>query len=205
MRRGTFSFVAGLLSALLPGTGQVYAGRPGRGLAMCVLAVVLAAAAGLAWLQGPVWVLELLVQPDVLLALLVANAFVFAFRLHCVLDAYKLAGRRRLPTGPTGRAGGRVLAVGLLLGLTAAPHVAAGYYDFRSYDLLTSVFAQDEPLDLQPFGFEQLSAPRSLPAVPSPASPEPIVPARVPGAPAEEAPAPGKGAEEAPWAQDRGG
>jgi LCP family protein required for cell wall assembly len=103
------------------------------------------------WLQGPVYVLRLLVQPDVLLALLVANAIVFAFRAHCVVDAYRSARRERLLRArPRGTVGGRVIAVALLLTCTAAPHVVAGYYDFRDYDLLTSVFASDEPVDPEP-------------------------------------------------------
>jgi LCP family protein required for cell wall assembly len=200
VRRAPFAFVAGLLSTLVPGVGQVYAGRPRRGLVMIVLALAIGLVVAVAWLQGPVWVLRLLVQPDVLLAFLVANAFVFAFRAHCVLDAYKLAGRRRDPAGRTGRPGGRVIAVGLLLALTAAPHVAAGYYDFRSYDLLTSVFAEEEPLDVELFA---LARPAASPGFVPPA-PDPVVPARVPGAAAEAPADPGKGAEEAPWAHDSG-
>jgi LCP family protein required for cell wall assembly len=204
VRRGPFAFVAGLLSTLVPGVGQVYAGWPRRGLVMIVLALAIALAAAVAWIQGPVWVLRLLVQPDVLLALLVANAFVFAFRAHCVLDAYKLAGRRQESRGRTGRAGGRIVAVSLLLALTAAPHVAAGYYDFRSYDLLTSVFADEEPLDLEPIALARPAAsPASVPPS-APPAPDPVVAASVPGAAAEAPAGPGKGAEEAPWAHDSG-
>jgi LCP family protein required for cell wall assembly len=170
---------------------------------MALLAVALGGAVLAAWLQGPVWVLRLLVRPDVLLALLVANAFVFAFRLHCVLDAYKLAAATRVPAPRAAPAGGRVLAVGLLVGLTALPHVAAGYYDFRSYDLLTSVFAEEEPLDPGSLALEPLTAPVAIPSLPSLGAPVPVVPARVPGSSADPA-APGKGAEEAPWARDRG-
>jgi LCP family protein required for cell wall assembly len=176
---------------------------------MLALAAALGAAVVFAWLRGPVWVLRLLVQPDVLLALLVANAFVFAFRLHCVVDAYRLANRHRDLPARRGAAGARTLAIALLLALTAAPHVAAGYYDYRSYDLLTSLFADEEPLGAEPFAAAPLSAeppvasPVSAPVDAAP-SPDPILPARVPGAPAETAPPPGKGAEEAPWASDRG-
>jgi LCP family protein required for cell wall assembly len=171
---------------------------------MIVVALAIALVVAVAWLQGPVWVLRLLVQPDVLLAFLVANAFVFAFRAHCVLDAYKLAGRRRDPLGRNGRAGGRVVAVSLLLALTAAPHVAAGYYDFRSYDLLASVFADEEPLDVVPFAFARPPASPAVVPPSTPSAPDPVVPGRVPGAPAEAAARPDKGAEEAPWAHDSG-
>jgi LCP family protein required for cell wall assembly len=155
---------------------------------MAVVAAAVGATALVLWLQGPIFVLRLLVQPDFLLALLVANAFVFAFRAHCVLDAYKLIRRDR-GERVIGRAGGRVIAVGLLLAVTAAPHVAAGYYDFRSYDLLTSVFADDGPLTPEPVAAvapapapqayvppSETPAPGQAPAQPDPA-PEPAQPA----------------------------
>jgi LCP family protein required for cell wall assembly len=149
------------------------------------MAVVAAAVGGtvlVLWLQGPIFVLRLLVQPDVLLALLVANAFVFAFRAHCVLDAYKLVRRDRGGGGRmVGKTGGRALAVALLLAFTAAPHVAAGYYDFRSYDLLTTVFADEAPLTPEPVA---APAPPPAPDVQVPPSETPA-----PGqAPAEPAP-----------------
>ena len=117
--------------------------------------LVLAAAIGVAvlalWLQGSIFVLRLLVQPDILLALIVAVAAAFAFHAHCVVDAYKCARRARIEAGRgRGRMSGRVTAIVLLLGVLTIPYAAAAYYDFRSYDLLTSVFADEEPLDFQP-------------------------------------------------------
>jgi LCP family protein required for cell wall assembly len=153
---------------------------------MLLVAVTLTAVVLVAWLQGPVFVLRMLVQPDWLLALLVANAFVFAFRVHCVVDAYRLARAQRLAP-PRGTFGGRAIAVAVLLALTAVPHVAAGYYDFRSYDLLTTVFAEDEPLDpgsldaAPPVAVEPVAATASAPIAESAHGVAPPAAASVPG------------------------
>ena len=41
--------------------------------------------------------------------------------------------------------GGGVAGLAVLAALTAAPHVAAGYVTVRGYDVLESVFADEEP------------------------------------------------------------
>jgi hypothetical protein len=89
----------------------------------------------------------MVVQPRALLALLVADAGLLVFRAVAVVDAYLLAtrdGRRRPATGGWRR--GAVVGLVVVLGLTAAPHAAAAYYDLQAYDLLTSVFAGEDPL-----------------------------------------------------------
>ena len=113
---------------------------------MLAVAVVLCAAA-LAVYQDSATTLRLLLSPDALLALLGVNAAIFLWRTHCVVDAYRVAGRRRaLSRGPSGTLGGRTAAVLVLLALISLPHVVAGYYTYRDYDLLTSVFAEEEPV-----------------------------------------------------------
>jgi hypothetical protein len=96
------------------------------------------------WMMGSVFVLTLLVRPSVLLALLGVDAALLAFRLFAVLDAYRLGTSERA-TNQTGRGRlgrcGAVAALTLLLGLTALPHLVAGYYDYLTYDMLTEVFA----------------------------------------------------------------
>jgi LCP family protein required for cell wall assembly len=187
------AFLAGALSAVAPGTGQIYAGRVRRGLVMLAIATAIAASVLVLWSQGPVFVLRLLVQPDVVLGLLVAVGAAFAFHVHCAVDAYKIARQKRLAAGaPKGRVSGRVAAIALLVGILALPYAAAAYYDYRSHDLLVSVFAEEEPLDYE-------LAPEPAPAEPVPAEPapgepppEPIVPlepettAEEPGTTAEE-------------------
>ena len=167
--------------------------------------LVLAAAIGVAvlalWLQGSIFVLRLLVQPDILLALIVAVAAAFAFHAHCVVDAYKCARRARIEAGRgRGRMSGRVTAIVLLLGVLTIPYAAAAYYDFRSYDLLTSVFADEEPLDFQP--------PPQAPSGDGSGGPSfPPDPSRGPEAPAAAASTqeePQEPAEKPSYWQDRG-
>ncbi len=185
--RAPRAFLAGFLSLLVPGAGQLYVGRYRRGLAMLAVAAAIGATVVVLWRREPVLVLTWLVQPDVLLGLLAAIGLVFAFHLHCSLDAYKLARRARIAAGrPRGRRSGRVLAVSVLAGLLAVPYAAAAYYDFRDYDLLTSVFAEEEPLDYV--------------AAPPPAAP-PSPPSGVqPTLPSAEPPGPVTGGPEAPVA-----
>ena len=145
------AFIAGLLSLLLPGAGQLYAGRARRGLGMLGLAALIGAAVAATWLRDSLWVLGMLVRPNVLIALLAAVFVVFALHLHCVVDAYRLARRRRARAGrPRGRAGARAAGAGQRAGAQAGANATAAYYDFRSYDLLVSVFADEEPTDYSP-------------------------------------------------------
>lgn len=137
---------AALLSALVPGAGQLYLGRRRRGMSMVAMTVAAIAGGGGLWLLDPILVLSWLVQPRVLLGLLVLNALLLAFRLFAVIDAYRLAqGDRRVgrDLGRRGRRVGVSAALALVLIFTAAPHVAAGYYDYLTYDLLTEVFPSD--------------------------------------------------------------
>jgi polyisoprenyl-teichoic acid--peptidoglycan teichoic acid transferase len=145
-RRGR-PLVAALLSCLLPGAGQLYLGERRRGTAMLVVtALILAVAAGL-WTE-PTAVSRMLVQPQALLALLVADLGLLVFRVVAVLDAYLLAtrDRRRAPATAGGWRMGAAAGLVAILTLTAAPHAAAAYYDLQAYDLLTSVFAGEDPL-----------------------------------------------------------
>jgi len=138
--------VAALLSCLVPGVGQLYLGHRRRGTAMLAV-TVLCLAVGVGLWSDPTAVSRMLLQPRALAALLVADAGLLVFRVVAVLDAYLLARR---DDGPRPAAAGwrRGAAVGLaaVVGLTAAPHAAAAYYDLQAYDLLSSVFSGEDPL-----------------------------------------------------------
>jgi polyisoprenyl-teichoic acid--peptidoglycan teichoic acid transferase len=139
-RRARQPLFAALLSCLLPGAGQLYLGRRRRGWAMIAVTVgCLAMAVGV--LSEPAALSRMVVQPGALLALLVADIGLLAFRAVAVVDAYLLASRRRV-RAPS-RQLRRSAAAGLagILALTAAPHAAAAFYDLQAYDLLTTVFA----------------------------------------------------------------
>jgi LCP family protein required for cell wall assembly len=134
--------VAGVLSMLLPGAGQLYVGAIRRGailigvtLALGVAAVVLAA-------TRPFDLAESAVSLGAVVVVLAANLGLLAFRLFAIVDAWRW-----------GRGAVSLLAVtalGAMVALTAAPHVAAGYVAVRGYDALDDVFADDEPADVLP-------------------------------------------------------
>ncbi len=94
-------FVAAVLSLLLPGLGQLYAGRPARALAFAAAPIL-----GIALLAGVVvdrptrdWLLANLVSPDALSLVLLLDLLVAAYRILAVVDAWLLATRvaRALP------------------------------------------------------------------------------------------------------------
>jgi LCP family protein required for cell wall assembly len=127
--------VAGLLSMLIPGAGQLYAGARHRGLVLIAIsALVLAgllalAAAGV--FSG--------VDRRLVAGMLAIDLALLAFRLYAVLDAWRGGHALHLH-----------LALVALAALTAVPHVAAGYVTVRSYSVLETVFADTEPADVLP-------------------------------------------------------
>jgi LCP family protein required for cell wall assembly len=121
--------VAGLLSLLVPGVGQLYRGATRRGLVL--LGITLCIMVG-GLLLGS-WVsLDALsgVDRSMVTAILAADLALLAFRVFAVVDAVQ---------------GAVPLLVAALVALTAAPHVAAAWVTVRSYDVLESVFADEEP------------------------------------------------------------
>ncbi|MEZ5102272.1 MAG: LCP family protein [Thermoleophilia bacterium] len=192
-RLGLGPLALAVLSVLVPGLGQLLAGRRVRGLVMLGITVALAGIVLAAWAAGPLFVLELLLKPWFLLLMLAANFVVLCFRVYAGIDAWRL-GRRG------GSGNGRVataLAIGTVLVLGVVPHVAASYYDFRAYDLLVSpVFAEEEPEDV-------LSVEPAAPVAP-PAAVEPAAPAAPPAPGEAPAVAPPAAPAEAPPAEDLG-
>jgi polyisoprenyl-teichoic acid--peptidoglycan teichoic acid transferase len=136
--------VAALLSCLIPGAGQLYLGYRRRGTIMLVV-TVLCLAMGIGLWSEPSAVSRMLVQPRALLALLVADMGLLVFRVVAVLDAYLLATRSRRAATAGGWRRGAVAGLVAIVTVTAAPHAAAAYYDLQAYDLLTSVFAGEDP------------------------------------------------------------
>jgi LCP family protein required for cell wall assembly len=123
-RRG---LVAGLLSLLVPGAGQLYAGSRRLGIVLLGLtAGWLVALAGLALSADAVWG----VDRKVLALLLAVDLLLLGVRVFAVVDASR---------------GGWAVGVAALVALTSAPHVAAAWMTVRSYRVLENVFADEEP------------------------------------------------------------
>jgi LCP family protein required for cell wall assembly len=131
--------LAGVLSALVPGAGQWYAGRRRR--ALVFLALIGLAPLGAAFLagRGTDWLLEVVVQPRWLWVLFAANIVVVVLRLFAALDAYVMAGGRLLQRP------GSVVGALVLAGVIIAPHVVVADYALEAIDLLETVFVADEP------------------------------------------------------------
>ncbi len=121
--------LAGFLSMLLPGAGQLYAGARRRGLVLLAITAVslLALLALASWLAAEeVWS----VDRRVVAAVLAIDLALLVLRLFAVVDASR---------------GGWAVGLAALVALTAAPHVAAAWVTVRGYDVLESVFAEGEP------------------------------------------------------------
>jgi hypothetical protein len=163
---GRSPLVAATLSALLPGAGQLYQGRRRRGTIMLGLTLVIGCAAVTLWRLDPFLVLAWLVRTEVLVALLVADLAVLAFRLFAVLDAYRGRRTRRV---------GRTVALALLLLATAAPHAALGYYDVLTLDAIVEVFPAGDESGVRervaPHGQVTTTLPVVLKPTPTPTTP----------------------------------
>jgi LCP family protein required for cell wall assembly len=130
--------LAALLSALIPGLGQLYTGRRRLGVVVLAITAPLLLVAMVAWWVGPIALLPLLLRPSVLVGLLALDVGVALLRLGCVIDAFRSAQLRRGPP-PGGRYATPLVGLAVIAGATVAPHVAAGYYDIQAHRLLSSI------------------------------------------------------------------
>jgi LCP family protein required for cell wall assembly len=137
-RRGRV--VAGVLSMLLPGAGQLYVGARRRGAILLGTTLVLGLSVAAVAVTRPFDLADSAVSRGALWTLLAVDLGVLAFRLFAIVDAWWWGrGAASLVA---------VTALGAMIVLTAAPHVAAGYVAVRGYDVLDDVFADEEPTDV---------------------------------------------------------
>jgi LCP family protein required for cell wall assembly len=130
--------LAALLSTLIPGAGQWYAGRRRRawlilGLAGVGLAAVLWFAA-----RGRTYLLRTFVQPRWLWLLLAVNLVILVLRAFAVADAYALE-RRRLPGAQPGRGWPARVMLVVLLAAVAAPHAVLADYGLEAISALKAL------------------------------------------------------------------
>lgn len=134
-----------LLSCLLPGAGQLYSGQRRRGALFIVVAGLVGVA--VAWALVREWdhLPSLLVRPQILLAILAANAAVLVFRVAVAADALWSARRVGSTTERRGglRSGAGATAMVLVLAVVAAPHLLLGWYNLEAYRVLTTVFRDE--------------------------------------------------------------
>lgn len=138
---GRSPIAAAVMSAIVPGAGQWYAGHRLRSVVFIApFAIMLVFAVGGVAVGsfGPRTLLVWAVQPTFLRMSIVANLLVLIWRLVAVADAYFVTGGRR----PSPRASAAVL--GVLIAVVAAPQVAAASYAVRGIALLETVFVAEE-------------------------------------------------------------
>ncbi len=130
---GTHPLVAALLSALIPGAGQLYARRPLRAAMFFAPTLLLVAGGFGAASLGTFELAGLLVRPSFLSWLLAVNVAVLAWRIAASVDAFMVTessvDRSWMPVTLT-----------LLLLAVAIPHLVGWSYGARTIGALESVF-----------------------------------------------------------------
>lgn len=188
-RRGIAAGIAALLSALLPGLGQVRLGARRRGALLALPFVGVIAVVVLAAVADPRGAIDTILRPGVIsivLALVIALA---AYHLGAVVDAYRL-GRRVAPAGEPSarrRASGSALLVLALAGVVAF-YGMVELIGIRANEAKTAIFADPSS------GF----------AIPGASfSPRPTPTGAAPSGPVTAPPPPTPTPEPVPaWAQD---
>ncbi len=134
---GKRPIVAALLSALLPGTGQIYVGQRARGRNL-LIADLLVLGVALFFFHDKLSIATAFVKPATLAVLMIVSIGLLGYRVWAADDAYRLTrdypGSHRL-TGLASAA-----AVVTIFGVLLAPHVVFAYYDLVQYNLITTVF-----------------------------------------------------------------
>jgi LCP family protein required for cell wall assembly len=165
--------VAGWLSALVPGAGQLASGALALGVALVLLSGALVVAALAAVDRADVRSLALAALSERTIVLVLAvNAAVLLFRGAAVADAYRRGRRSLLPRLPA------ALALTSLALFVVAPHAVVAWYGVVTLDTLESVFTDEEPVDRLP---SDGTGPFVDPAALTPAPPE-QEPVRAPSA-----------------------
>ena len=129
--------LAALLSLILPGLGQAYAGRPPRALAFLVPALLawgaLIGAVAAGWRQA----FGVLVQPGVLPLLLAIQVALLLIHLAAVIDAWALVRRRLQRSMGVARTGGGAASAVVLAAALAGVVVLHGIPGIYTYNLAT--------------------------------------------------------------------
>src|SRR5664279_2414799 len=142
------ALLAAVLSALLPGLGQLYAGRRRRAIPYLCFTVLNLGLGVAALLVGRVRILEMVVQQSWLTAALVGTGASLVVRAAAAIDAYGCL--RPLLGPPRGLAAAGLLSLTAVVLVLALPHVIA-VRDLRAQEnLLTDVFADQSEAPVVP-------------------------------------------------------
>ena len=133
-----FAFLGAVLSALLPGLGQLYAGRRRRSAGYLAFSVFTLGVGVAAVLLGRVRILELVVQQSWLNAAAGAIAVSVLVRAVSAVDAYGCL--RPLVAAPRRAAVAGLLSLVAVVALMALPHVVAVRDVIAQEHLIAGVF-----------------------------------------------------------------
>ncbi len=148
------SFAAAFLSSLFPGLGQAYAGLPARGLAFAAAPLLLLSLTAGIVVNQRLHLLGVVLQPEVLVVLLVADGLALAYRVVASVDAWRVAAELNLHTWSEGRRVGRptrrpnpfsLAGLAAVLLVIFAGHALVAYWDLRVLDVVNTVFGGQEP------------------------------------------------------------
>jgi len=131
--------VAALASAVVPGWGQLYAGRKHRGRQLLIIdgAIVLITVTSLLWLRLDA--LKLWVSSTAIAVMMVGNLVLLGYRWLAATHAYQSLPERGVPKWQTN------LVIGVAGFVLLIPHLAFGYVALTQYSLINSVFGDASP------------------------------------------------------------
>lgn len=131
--------LAALLSFLLPGLGQILAGRTRRGILFALPALALVAVGAALWLTNRSLLIRAALNPTLLLVLVALSVALLLYRSWAIVDAYRLNPPRR-PLLPA-------LVLVALLAVGVYAHGWVAYVGWSAHQTLTAVFDPDGPSD----------------------------------------------------------
>jgi LCP family protein required for cell wall assembly len=134
---------AAWLSLILPGLGQLLAGRRLRAALLALPAIGIAVGTATVALQAPTTLLELFAAREFAVGLVILNLAVFGYHAFAIADAYQLVAVRRATPGRIART---LSAGALLVAMVTATlgHAAVGVLGYRTAAAVTEVFAPSE-------------------------------------------------------------
>ena len=172
--------LAALLSLVLPGLGQVYAGRTRRGVVWAIPTVLAIVAAGLLLLGGSKSI-DSLLTADAALALVILDVALFVYHVAAMVDAYGVA--RRVPSPDSGRGPlrGAPVALAVLVTLAILVHGLPGAYGFAYYQFASSYKGtSDVVIPPASFAPQTLAPPPSGLQTPAATLPDESIPGETP-------------------------
>ncbi len=140
--------LAATLSVVIPGAGQLFAGRSRRAIGYLIFSALLVAIVVAGMVAGVRRVMSLVVQPSWLMAGLVLILISAAVRIVAAVDAYRLVR----PANPQPRASAAVgiVAVSVIAVASLVPHEIAARLVWAQHNLVTSVFPSTLPTPVRP-------------------------------------------------------